>query len=116
MGILARILKPNGRDPRMKLETFIRANARVNDSTVRLYVREAKRFQGRLGTRALSAEAVQEYEAWLRSRFKPNSLTNKVTGVNLYLRWKGTDLRIRRPPKEYNPRPRIIEDREYREL
>ncbi len=100
----------------MKFETFIRQSARVNDATVAIYVREAKRFQGFLGTRPLTADAVVEYQAWLATKFKANSLTNKVTGVNLYLRWKGTDLRIRRPPKEFNPRPRTIADKEYRDL
>lgn len=100
----------------MKLETFIRQQARVADSTVQLYVREARRFQGWLGTRPLNADAVQGYESWLKSRYKTNSLSNKVSGVNLYLKWKGTDLRIRRPPKEYNMKPRLVEDDEYEAL
>ena len=116
MGILRRILgNAKGREP-VRFESFIRANARVNDATVRLYAREGRRFAGWLGTRPLTLDSVQEYEGWLRTKYRANSLTNKVTGVNLYLKWRGTDFRIRRPPKEINPRPRIVEDAKYREL
>ena len=101
----------------MKFDVFIRANSRARtDETVRLYQREAKRFQGWLGTRPLALEAVQEYEAWLRSKFRQNSLSNKVIGVNLYLKWKGLDARIRRPPKEIAANPKLVTDKEYRGL
>lgn len=100
----------------MRLETFIRANARVSDDTVRRYVHVVNVFRGWLGTRPLDADAIQQYQAVLKTRHKPNSLTNMVTALNLYLKWKGTDLRMRRPPKEYNPHPRTIADKEYREL
>lgn len=117
MGILRRILgNPNGREPVVRFEAFIRASSRVNEATVKLYAREGRRFAGWLGSRALTLEAVQEYEAWLKTKYRPNSLTNKVSGLNLYLKWRDTDFRIRRPPKEINPHPRIIEDAQYREL
>lgn len=99
----------------MKFDVFIRAQSRARtEETVRIYVREAKRFQGWLGTRPLTLEAVQEYEAWLKSKFRQNSLSNNVIGVNLYLKWKGLDARIRRPPKEITANPKLISDSEYR--
>ena len=121
MGILDRILgKPKDEAPAMtgvKLDVFVRANSRARtEETVRLYLREAKRFQGWLGTRPLSLEAVQEYDAWLRAKFRLNSLSNKVIGVNLYLKWKGLDARIRRPPKEIAANPKLVSDKEYRAL
>ncbi|HEX9341182.1 MAG TPA: site-specific integrase [Thermoplasmata archaeon] len=101
----------------MKFDVFIRANSQARtEDTIRLYLREAKRFQGWLGTRPLTLEAVQEYEAWLRSKFRQNSLSNKVIGVNLYLKWKGLDARIRRPPKEIAANPKLVTDKEYRAI
>jgi len=101
----------------MKLEAFVRANCRArSDETIGLYLRECKRFQGWLGTRSLDLETIQEYEAWLRSKFRANSLSNKVVGVNLYLKWKGLDARIRRPPKEIAANPKLVTDKEYREI
>ena len=98
----------------MKFDTFVRAHSRARtEESVRLYLREAKRFQGWLGTRALTLEAVQEYEAWLTSKFRQNSLSNKVIGVNLYLQWKGFDARIRRPPKEIAANPKLVKAEEY---
>src|SRR5438876_8445648 len=98
----------------MKFDTFVRAHSRARtEESVRLYLREAKRFQGWLGTRALTLEAVQEYEAWLTSKFRQNSLSNKVIGVNLYLKWKGIDARIRRPPKEIAANPKLVKSDEY---
>jgi len=98
----------------MKFDTFVRAHSRARtEESVRLYLREAKRFQGWLGTRALTLEAVQEYEAWLTSKFRQNSLSNKVIGVNLYLQWKGLDARIRRPPKEIAANPKLVKAEEY---
>jgi integrase len=118
MGILHRILgKPNREEPGVKFDVFIRAHSRARtEETVRLYLKEAKRFQGWLGTRPLTLEVVQEYEAWLRSKFAQNSLSNKVVGVNLYLAWKEVDARIRRPPKEIAANPKLISDKEYRAL
>ena len=100
----------------MKLEAFVRANSNANPETVRLYLREARRFAGWLGSRTLTLETVQEYEDWLRSRFNANSLSNKVTGVNLYLKWSGSDLKIRRPPKQIAANPKLISEAEYRAL
>jgi integrase len=100
----------------VKLEAFVRANSRVNDETLQLYIREAKRFAGWLGSRRLDLEAVQDYEAWLRSKFRANSLSNKVVGVNLYLRWRGTELRIRRPPKEIAANAKLVSSQEYEAL
>src|SRR5437879_2247123 len=98
----------------MKFDTFVRAHSRARtEESVRLYLREAKRFQGWLGTRALTLEAVQEYEAWLTSKFRQNSLSNKVIGVNLYLELKGLDARIRRPPKEIAANPKLVKAEEY---
>jgi integrase len=98
----------------VKFDVFIRAHSRARtEETVRLYLREAKRFQGWLGTRALSLEAVQEYESWIKSKFRQNSLSNKVIGVNLYLAWKGIDARIRRPPKEIAANPKLVTKKEY---
>lgn len=97
----------------MKLEVFIRANARCDDGTLNIYLREARRFAGWLGSRPLDLETVQEYEAWLKGKFKPNSLSNKVTGVNLYLKWRGTELRVRRPPKQIAANPKLISRQEY---
>ena len=37
-------------------------------------------------------------------------------GVNLYLKWKGVDARIRRPPKEIAANPKLVTDKEYREI
>jgi integrase len=103
--------------PAVKLETFIRQNARVNDSTVLRYAAVARSFQGWVSSRPLNPETVQDGERWLRERYKPNSLSNVVTAVNLWLRWKNhPELRMRRPPKEFNPRPRTIDDKEYRQL
>jgi len=101
----------------VKFEAFIRANCRArSEETVKLYLREAKRFQGWLGTRTLELESVIEYESWLKSRFRANSLSNKIVGVNLYLAWKGTTFRIRRPPKEIAANPKLISDAEYRAI
>lgn len=102
----------------MKFETFIRQNARVSDATVKRYVDVARSFAGWLGTRPIDADAMQDGERWLKGRYGQNSLaSNVVTAVNLWLRWKGhPDLRIRRPPKAYNPRPRTIADKDYRDL
>jgi integrase len=102
----------------MKFETFIRQNARVNDATAKRYADVARSFAGWVGTRPLNPDTVQESERWLRTRYGANSLASNVTtAVNLWLRWKGhPELQVRRPPKEYNPRPRTIADKEYREL
>lgn len=101
----------------MKLEVYIRANCRArSEDTIKLYLREAKRFQGWLGTRALDLEAVLAYEAWLKSKFQANSLSNKIVGVNLYLAWKDTTFRIRRPPKEIAANPKLVSDPEYRAI
>ncbi len=117
MGILRRIFTPNKGEPEVKLEAFLRQNSRArNEGTFRIYQKEIKRFQGWLGTRPLTAETVVEYDAWLRSRFKPNSLSNKVIGVNLYLKWRRVDARLRRPAKEVPPNPNLISDAEYRKL
>src|SRR5256885_78514 len=105
---------PHGDEP-VKFDIFIRSQSRARtEETVRIYLREAKRFQGWLGTRPLTLEAVQEYGAWLTGKFRQNSLSNKVIGVNLYLKWKGLDARIRRPPKEIAANPKLISDAEYR--
>ncbi len=117
MGILARMLHPNGSEPAVKFEAFIRENARVNDATVKRYVDVARSFQGWVGSRPLNLETLQDGERWLNERYKPNSMSNVATAVNLWLRWKGhTEFRVRRPPKEFNPRPRTIDDKEYRGL
>ena len=118
MGILARMLgKADAKEAPMKLEAFLRANSGARtDETIRLYLREIRRFTGWLATRPLSVEAVQEYGTWLKSRFKPNSLSNKVIGVNLYLKWRGVDARIRRPPKEIAANPKLFLDAEYRAI
>lgn len=100
----------------MKLEVFIRSKASSNPETINLYVREARRFAGWLGSRELTLETVQEYESWLRARYKPNSLSNKTTGVNLYLEWRGTTFQIRRPPKQVAANPKLVTDAEYEAL
>lgn len=98
----------------MKLEAFIRSVASVNPETIALYVREARRFQGWLGSRPLALETIQEYEDWLKARYKPNSLSNKATGVNLYLKWKGAEFRVRRPSKQIAANPKLVSPEEYR--
>src|SRR2546421_3666972 len=50
----------------------------------------------------------------MRARYKANSLSNKVTGVNLYLKWRGTDFKMRRPPKQVIANPKLISEDEYR--
>jgi integrase len=97
----------------VKLEVFIRAHASDNPETIKLYLREARRFTGWLGSRPLDLETVQEYEDWLKAHYKANSLSNKVTGVNLYLKWRETDFRIRRPSKQVAANPKIVSDQEY---
>lgn len=67
-------------------EAYLKAHASQNPDTLKLYGREAKGFTSWLAGRKLTLDTVQEYEAWLRARFKPNSLSNKVVGVNLYLK------------------------------
>ena len=100
----------------MKLEAFIAANSTGAPETVKLYLRVIRQFTGWLGSRALSAETLVEYEAWLRSRYRPNSLYNKVCALNLYLKWRKTELRVRRPPREYVANPRLITPSEYAEI
>ena len=117
MGILRRIFTPNKEEPEVKLEAFLRQNSRArNEGTFCIYLKEIKRFQGWLGARPLTTEAVFEYDQWLRSKFKPNSLSNKVIGVNLYLKWRGVDRRIQRPPKEITPNAKLVTDAEYQKL
>ena len=97
----------------MKLEAFIRANGSDNPETVKLYLREVRRFTGWLGSRSLNLETVQEYETWMRERYKPNSLSNKATAVNLYLKWRDTELKMKRPPKQIAANPKLVSDAEY---
>ena len=79
----------------MKFDTFVRAHSRARtEESVRLYLREAKRFQGWLGTRALTLEAVQEYEAWLTQYPHVPTLDAKAI-VEAYRRWD-SDIRARK--------------------
>lgn len=101
----------------MRLDTFIRANSHARtEETIRLYLREAKRIAGWIGTRPLILEAVQEFEAWAKARFHPNSLSNKIAAWNLWLAWKGTTFRLRRPAKDIAANPKLVTDAEYRAL
>src|SRR2546426_877822 len=104
------------REPPVKLEAFIRAHSSGNPETVNLYLRECRRFTGWLGPRALTLEAVQEYQGWLQGKYRANSLQNKAAAVNLYLKWKGTDYRIKRPRPEVLANPKLITDAEYEAL
>src|SRR2546428_674981 len=117
VGILDRMLHPNGRRPAMTFKAFIRANARgpIEDETLERYDEDRRELAGRLGPRRLTEETVQELEAWLKSKY-PNANTQqrKITAANWLFRWKGTDFRIRRPPKEYNTHPRTIAPEDYR--
>lgn len=119
VGILDRMLHPNGREPAVKLEAFIREQSHAspaNPATVKRYADLARRVQGWWSDRPFSLESVQACEDWLKSRYGPNSLASNVTtAVNLWLRWKEhPELRVRRPPKVPNPHPRSNIDPEYR--
>ena len=87
----------------MTFKAFIRANARgpIEDETLERYDEDRRELAGRLGPRRLTEETVQELEAWLKSKY-PNANTQqrKITAANWLFRWKGTDFRIRRPPKD----------------
>jgi len=100
----------------MTLEAWLRGHSRANDQTRRVYRKEIQRFQGWLGTRELTAEAVGEYESWMKKRYKNNSLSSKIPAVNMYLEFKGVDFRMRRPAKEYVANPRLVEPGEYEAL
>src|SRR5207244_13473555 len=89
----------------MTLEAFIAANSNGAPETVKLYLRVIRQFTGWLGSRALTGETLVEHETGLRSRYKPNSLYNKVSALNLYLRWRKTQLRARSAPREDIGRP-----------
>ena len=98
----------------MKLEAFVREHSRSNEETVRRYLRTIHKFTGWLGSRHLDVETLQEYEAWLKQRYGPNSLASNITSaINLYLRWKGTDLKLRRPSKQVAANPKLVSDKEY---
>ena len=100
----------------MNLDAFIRNRSRGNEETIKLYRKEIGRFLGWLGSRQLTMDAVTEYEAWLRTRYKSNSLSSKVPAVNLYLEHKGVDFRMRRSAKEYAANPRLVKPGEYEAL
>ncbi len=98
----------------MKFEDFVQASARANDETRRRYIRDAWRFKSWLGSRRLDQEAVNEYETKLQKECAQNSLaSSRLNGVNLYLKWRGTDLKIRRPPKKIDPNPKLVSLAEY---
>lgn len=100
----------------MNLEAFVRNRSRGNEQTLKLYMKAIAQFQGWLGTRSLPMENLNEYEAWLRKRYKNNSLSAKVAAVNYLLDHKGLPFRMRRPPKEYAANPKLITPDEYDEL
>ncbi len=99
----------------MKLETFVRERSRSNEDTVRRYLRTIRQFTGWLGSRKLDLETVQEYQGWLAERYGPNSLASNITSaINLYLAYRGMDIKLRRPRKEVAPNPKLISDAEYK--
>jgi integrase len=107
----------------MKLETYLhQASHARTEETFRLYLKEAKRISGWVGTRPLTPETIQEFETWAKTKangghgFAPNSLSNKTAAWNLWLAWKGVPFRIRRPPKDIAANPKLISDAEYRRL
>lgn len=98
----------------MNLQTFVRSKSSGNPETIRLYLQEIRRFTGWLGSRTLTLETIQEYESYLAARYKPNSLQNKATAVNLYLEWRKVDFRLRRPQKQIAANPKLVSEDEYR--
>lgn len=100
----------------MKLEAFVRDKSRGNPETLRRYLKEIHRFQGWLGSRTLSLEAVHEYEDWLADNYAQNSRIVMAAAVNLFFAWKGVDYRVRTPPKEIATNPRLVKDAEYRAI
>ncbi len=100
----------------MNLATFLRERSRGNPQTLASYTKEIQRFRGWLGTRGLTLEAVHGYADYLAARYAQNSIIPKATAVNLFLMWKGTDYRMRRPPKRRDPNPRLVKVGEYEDL
>lgn len=99
----------------MNLKAFMRNRSRGNEKTLALYTKEIGRFVGWLGSRALTLEAVDEYEDWLAKKYAQNSRIAKLVAVNLYLEWKGVQFRARPPTKEYVANPRLVDEDAYRE-
>src|SRR5438445_10903080 len=94
VGILDRILHPNGREPVVTWDAFLRSKV-PNPDTRRRYEAVVKRFNGWRGSRPLTDATVQEYRAKLLGDYAPNSLSNMVAAINLYLEAKNIEPRMK---------------------
>src|SRR2546427_6424265 len=107
VGILDRILYPNGRELVVTWDAFLRSKV-PNPETRKRYDAVVKSFNGWRGSRPLTDATVQEYREKLLGDYKPNSLSNMVVAINLYLESKGVEARARRPPKEIAANPKLV--------
>jgi len=111
-GLLSRLKRHGGTNP-VNLAVYVRANTNGNPETVRRYLKAISQFVGWLGSRKLTLEAVQEFETWASVKYRRNSLQPLAVAVNLYLRWKGADYRMKRPPREIAANPKLVTAAEY---
>ncbi len=96
-------------------DAFLRSKV-PNLETRKRYESVVKSFNGWRGSRPLTDATVQEYREKLLGEYKPNSLSNMVAAINLYLESKGVEARIRRPPKEIAANPKLVKADEYAAL
>jgi integrase len=115
VGILDRILHPNGRELMVTWDAFLRSKV-PNPETRKRYEAVVKSFNGWRGSRSLTDATVQEYREKLLGDYKPNSLSNMVAAINLYLESKGVEARVKRPPKEIAANPKLVKPDEYAAL
>lgn len=99
----------------MKWEDFLRSKV-PNPETRKRYDVVVRSFRGWIGSRSVNDATVAEYRERLLSSYKPNSLSNMVAALNLYLEHKGVPSRMERPPKEIAANPKLIKPDEYAAL
>ena len=97
----------------LTLAAFIKMRSHGNPQTLARYLRYIRRFQGWLGSRKLTAEAVNEYSDILAAKYVGNSRVPMCAALNLLLMHRGAPWRFKSPGKSVDPNPRLYKPEEY---